>query len=57
MLTKYTATISREDLKKGNYQPVKVKIIDKSPLDRQAKEQYYHPAIVLFGKMFADKSA
>lgn len=57
MLTKYTVTISRENLKKGNNTPEKIAIIDKKPLDPESKQEYYRPAVALFGKLFADKSA
>lgn len=52
MIHSYKATITRKNLKSGQYLPEKLTVIKESPIDYDADRRYYEPAVALLGKMY-----
>ncbi|MDC0765256.1 hypothetical protein POF51_31560 [Brevibacillus sp. AG] len=52
MIRSYKTTISRQNLKNGQYLPEKITIVREEPMDYDANRRYYVSAVALLSKMY-----
>jgi hypothetical protein len=54
MIQSYKATISRNNLKRGQYLPEMLTVVRENPVDYDTDRRYYAPAVALLGKMYQE---
>ncbi|WJQ81024.1 hypothetical protein [Brevibacillus brevis] len=52
MIRSCKATITRQNLKNGQYLPDKLTVVREEPTDFDANRRYYASAVALLGKMY-----
>ncbi|MED1876734.1 hypothetical protein [Brevibacillus borstelensis] len=54
MIQSCKATISRKNLKNGQYLPEKLTVVREEPTDYDADRRYYSPAVNLLSRMYQE---
>lgn len=57
MLRTYQATISRRQLKSGDYVPEKITALREEPIDYDFDIHYYDPAVAMLERMIKDTTS